>query len=942
MPATHLDRLVAGVRRSLEPATKSDQELLDQFVRERDSASFEAIVRKHGPQVLATCRKVLPGADADDAFQATFLALARDARRVRTAVGGWLVVVAHRIAVRYRAAERRRAAVEQRHSGPSPDDRDPSWREACFVLHAELDRLPEQFRGPLVLCYLHGLSRDEAALQLGWSAGVLKGRLERGRSRLRARLKRRGLTLSAGLLAAIATSTVGAVPPRLVRAATNGQASAIGQELVRGLRAVPVASTWKAMGLLGLAAGLLVAITAGDPARPATAGQPAPPPAVAKKDEANPVAPVQAEPVEVKGRVLGPDGKPVPGAKLHILDGDGRHDAPQASTNADGSFAFRLDPPPISFHYRYLLAAAPGFGCDWSIVPAVQSDREHVLRLPSDVPITGRVIDLEGKPVAGAKVRVETIEKTEPDRFDEFLRAWAGKPDEHEQSVYMFDRRLYENPGLDDLFAVTTDAAGRFTLPGVGKDRVPALVVEAPGKAVQQVRVVTRPGFREGPAGRKYRALGPDCVITLGPARPISGTVRDATTKKPVAGVRVVGEVYDTSAFFRRSVKVETKTDANGRYTLDRLAKVKQHIVLFGPPAGSGRLHYYADVHDTAGFKPIPLDIELQPAVIVTGRVTDKDTGKPVRARVWYRPLQGNELEKRTPGYTPDGSAPWGEGDDGLTDKDGTYRVNALSGPGLLLVQAWDGTTPKRYPEARLDPKDEARGAYWAPFKDQPQMFVFKTGGRGGGYGPEQVNGYRVLDAKPGDTRLAADFALSAGVSRRLKLVDPDGKPLSGVDCHGLAPMEDNLLATSPDVTAIALDPGRPRKLMFRHAERKLTAIVDLRGNEPEPVEIKLMPRGTITGRVVDSDGKGVAGVTVKPSFQDHPIGTVLNTENAFGKRRETVKTDANGRFTYDGIPAGIKLHLLAHRNEDDYWYTKDLITLKAGQVLDIGDWKRE
>src|SRR5262249_20203221 len=255
-------------------------------------------------------------------------------------------------------------------------------------------------------------------------------------------------------------------------------------------------------------------------------------------------------------------------------------------------------------------------------------------------------------------------------------------------------------------------------------------------------------------------------------------------------------------------------------------------IVLFGPPAGSGRLHYYAEVHDAEGFKPIPLDIELQPAVVVSGRVTDKDTGKTVRARVWYRPLQGNEFEKQTPGYTEDGAAPWGEGDDGLTDKDGMYRVNALPGPGLLLLQAWDGTAPKRYPEARLDPKDESRGAYWAPFKDQPQMVLFKTGGRGGGDGPGKGNGHRVIDPQPGDKSLTEDFTLSAGVSRKLKLVDPDGKPLTSVDCHGLAPMEDNLLAGGPDVTAIALDPERPRSLLFRHAGRNLTAIVEIRGTE--------------------------------------------------------------------------------------------------------------
>jgi hypothetical protein len=574
-------------------------------------------------------------------------------------------------------------------------------------------------------------------------------------------------------------------------------------------------------------------------------------------------------------------------------------------------------------------------------VPAVRAEREHMLRLPVDVPISGRILDLEGKPVPGARVRVQMIETTGPGKFDEFLKAWAGKREDHEQSIYMLDQRLYENPGLTDLFAATADADGRFKLNGIGKDRVPALVVEAPGKAVQPVRVVTRPGFKEGPPGRKFRAYGTECIVTVGPSRLVTGVVRDAKTKQPVAGVRVVAETFDESAFFRRWVKVEARTGKDGRYTLDGLPKVKQHVVLADPPAGSGRLPYFAIVHDAAGFEPVTLDVDLQPAVVVTGRVTDKATGKPMRARVWYRPLQSNEFEDRTPGYTVEGHAPWSEADDGLTDADGVYRVNALPGPGLLHVQAWDGTSAKRYPEARLDPKDEARGAYAAPFKEMPKFVMFRTGGQfGGGYGPGQVNAYRVIEPKEGDGKVASDFALWSGVSRRLKLVDPDGKSLTVVDCHGLAPMEDDLTVVGAEVTAIALDPERPRKLLFRHAGRNLTAIIELRGDEPEPVTVKLEPRGAITGRVVDSDGKGVPGIVIDLSYQDAPIGTLLNTERLHRKPGEAVRTDAEGRFKFEGVPAGIKLRLIARRG-GDYWYTKTMM-LKPGEARELGDWKKD
>src|SRR5688572_13492906 len=114
MAATHLDRLVTGLRTALEPPHPADRALLDRFIARRDPDAFEALVRRHGPAVLAACRGVLRNRpDADDAFQATFLNLAQNARRVRTqAVGGWLVVVAHRVSCRLLSASRRRVEVE--------------------------------------------------------------------------------------------------------------------------------------------------------------------------------------------------------------------------------------------------------------------------------------------------------------------------------------------------------------------------------------------------------------------------------------------------------------------------------------------------------------------------------------------------------------------------------------------------------------------------------------------------------------------------------------------------------------------------------------------------------------------------------------------------------------------------------------------------------------
>src|SRR5262249_6297989 len=203
----------------------SDRELLERFSLRREEAAFEALVLRHGPMVLRVCRGVL-GDDhlTEDAFQATFLVLVRKAADVRkaTSAASWLYKVAYRVALRARGAATRRRRLEAQapaRSDAAPAD-DALWRDLRAVLDEELQRLPEKYQAPLVLCCLEGLARDEAAQRLGWSPGALKGRLERGREALRARLTRRGVTLPGALGAALLSEGVtrAAVPAGLTEA----------------------------------------------------------------------------------------------------------------------------------------------------------------------------------------------------------------------------------------------------------------------------------------------------------------------------------------------------------------------------------------------------------------------------------------------------------------------------------------------------------------------------------------------------------------------------------------------------------------------------------------------------------------------------------------------------------------------------------------------------
>jgi RNA polymerase sigma factor (sigma-70 family) len=272
-------QLLQRLRRAAEPA---DAELLRRFVAGRDADAFAALVGRHGPMVLGVCRRVLRHPhDAEDACQATFLVLARRAAAVRRpgSVGCWLHGVALRVARRLAADAARRRAVE----APAPPDVPPAavevtWREVQAVLDEELARLPERYRQPLVLCYLEGRTQAEAARLLGWGPGTFRGRLDRGRMRLRDRLTRRGLGLPAVLLAGIS------IPPaRPASAAATYLAEGVIQDMTRTkVRAALFAVVALiAAGVSGHAA--LTARTAQD--RPATAAAMPPTPPVPGTDD---------------------------------------------------------------------------------------------------------------------------------------------------------------------------------------------------------------------------------------------------------------------------------------------------------------------------------------------------------------------------------------------------------------------------------------------------------------------------------------------------------------------------------------------------------------------------------------------------------------------------------------------------------------------------------
>jgi RNA polymerase sigma factor (sigma-70 family) len=229
-PTRLLDRLR---RLAAPPASDAtdDAVLLDRFVRQRDGTAFAALVARHGGMVLRVCRRILGDFHAaEDAFQAAFLVLARraEAIRRRQSLAAWLHAVAHRVAHKARLSVARRKCRET--DAPAPESSAPhtdpleqmTVRELLAALEEEVQRLPETYRLPVVLCCLEGLSQEEAARRLRCTAGSVRARLERGRKRLHTRLAKRGLTLAA-VLAAVEVSRgfAASVPPALMGTAVQ-------------------------------------------------------------------------------------------------------------------------------------------------------------------------------------------------------------------------------------------------------------------------------------------------------------------------------------------------------------------------------------------------------------------------------------------------------------------------------------------------------------------------------------------------------------------------------------------------------------------------------------------------------------------------------------------------------------------------------------------------
>jgi RNA polymerase sigma factor (sigma-70 family) len=505
MPSGQLNSLVRHLRRAVLAHNdgQTDGELLQRFVAHRDEDAFATLVRRYAPLVFGVCQRVLHHRqDAEDAFQAAFLVLMHKAGSITRpeGLGNWLYGVAYNTAKNARRTAARRHVREREVSAiakPQPVAEQELLHELRSVLDEELSRLPEKYRVPVVLCELQGKSRKEVTGQLGCPEGTVSSRLARGREILRRRLIKRGLALPAGSLAIILACdpASASVPPLLVAGAiktalllANSQLPAAGvvstqvAALTEGVLKTMLLAKLKIVTGLVLAisvvsgAGLLAHTALAEKAAQAKAASPP-----AFREAKKPAAQNGAKPVELQeardsisitGRVLDPDGKPVTGARLFWVrqrkaQPQGREDfalTQQGVSSTDGRFTLKL--PRTDAQLGTLIAAADGYGIDWVELPKKNAPGEVIFHLVKDLPIRGRVLTTEGKPVAGAVVEVVAI--MVPGKLDDCLKALQR---EWRAAETMMTKQL--NVPVTKVLRVTpSNKDGRFEVAGAGAGRV--------------------------------------------------------------------------------------------------------------------------------------------------------------------------------------------------------------------------------------------------------------------------------------------------------------------------------------------------------------------------------------------------------------------------------------------------------------------------------------
>ncbi len=646
-------------------------------------------------------------------------------------------------------------------------------------------------------------------------------------------------------------------------------------------------------------------------------------------DEPKPAKPAPSDPVKpesritVKGLVVDQEGRPVAGATVasaryrrggigHYGQDAERQEIDRVVTDAGGRFRVTTidsagsDPNPGDpelWGRPTIVAWAPGFGPAWPKTLAREVTEDQAIRLvPDDVPITGRLVDLEGRPVAGASIRVDSLWAADgPAAVDKWLKALESGPVDDERPRSHYFPISGKCPGTEAPVAAaraTTDADGRFRLSGLGRDRMAILDITGPTIAMRRVQVVTRKMANvqgrhlDEPGLQDPTYYGASPTIVAEPGRPIEGVVTDADTKAPIPGA-IVAAMQLSGSIMSIEGLITATSDAEGRYRLIGMPKGDAHVLSVYPRLDQP--YFVTDflkVQAGPGIAPVRFDIALHPGVFIDGRVTDAKSGQPVPAVIHYYPYLANTHAQDFPNFRANSmSANW-TGNRYRTDVEGRFRVVGIPGRGIVAVKSF----ARSYQIGGGSDRLSERPARQSMRRDGLPTFNQIS--------PQDFDALAEVDVPAKGAGIHQDFALQPSPSLTVQLLDPAGQPLTNVTAFGRFP--DNRrggqnLYDKSQAEIYGLDPAKAKTVLFLHRDRKLGAVLSIKPGESASAggpKVTMQPCATVTGRIVDAEGKPVTG----------GIWVQLDGEGDADRARlysSTEPIDADGRFRIDNLAPG-------------------------------------
>ena len=653
----------------------------------------------------------------------------------------------------------------------------------------------------------------------------------------------------------------------------------------------------------------------------------------------------------IKGRVIVAGQDQLPASGIHLYKGSAHIGLDQSKAigplpihQETGVFSITMSNQPNRDlemrtdvwidHGLFAIAAGYGLGFLYedrgpSLGPQTIEDVELHL-VPDDAPIHGRILDPEGNPVAGVEVSVRNIHTNSGGSLSPLLASLSSKRGtvlEHVRETLPHRMNL-QHVGIPletlGVKPVVSNDDGRFVVRGVGRERLVEISVAGNGVQQQQFFVATRdmPPVANGSfdSSKMEFVYGANCTLIVAQGITITGTVRDRDTKQPLTGVTVRDSQLNNAGGHSMANFTAT-TDIDGRYRITGFPRTGHNRLIAVPT--DEQPYFMRDIRvepsDKPGSAATTLDFELQRGIWITGKVTDKQSGKPVQADLYYFPFLDNKFAQRLPEVRGNNSRL----DSSMMQHrfrsklDGRYRIVGLPGHAIVGVNNAMGPYLTGVGAHAIQGMNE-QGAF-ATFRNPIQA-------------SDSLQMLAEINPSEGEdsVHVIVNFALERGERRVLELVDSDGIPLLDAHVSGHFPTANYrpVRQSLPSVDVVCLKPTEKRKVLIQHLEKKLASVVYVSVDQNEnPTIVKLEKAASIRGRLVDANDDPMEGVTVV-------AGTVLIRHHV---EISKTTTDQDGFFMLDSLPGPIDVQLKIQNSDSSLPDDVTSQRTAAGAEHDLG-----